>query len=64
MVMFHHEIPYRIAQRRGMIQTRLLSDLTADAATLADIDYASAERRIHSELPPIVPAPIGAASSS
>ena len=55
MVMFHHEIPYGVAQRRGLIQSRLLSDLTAAATTLEDIDYALAARRIHAELTPIVP---------
>lgn len=29
MVMFHHEIPYRIAQQRGMQQDRLLTELAS-----------------------------------
>jgi len=53
MVMFHHEISYQTAQRRGEIQTRLLSDLTAGAATLRDIDFERASRAINRELPPI-----------
>jgi kynurenine 3-monooxygenase len=53
MVMFHHEIPYRVAYERGAIQTRLLADLTVRAATLADIDYARAAFDIERELPPI-----------
>jgi kynurenine 3-monooxygenase len=53
MVMFHREISYRTAQQRGRIQTQLLSDLTADAATLADIDYEHADREINRELAPI-----------
>jgi kynurenine 3-monooxygenase len=53
MVMFHHEISYLTAQRRGMVQTRLLSDLTADAATLKEIDYERAAQAINSELTPI-----------
>lgn len=53
MVMFHHEIPYRTAQQRGMVQSRLLADLTADAATLADIDFERADREINLNLPPI-----------
>ncbi len=57
MVMFHHEIPYRTAQLRGAIQTRLLTGLTANAATLEDIDYARASREIKRELTPIGPAP-------
>jgi kynurenine 3-monooxygenase len=53
MVMFHHEIPYRVAYERGAIQTRLLADLTVRAATLADIDYARAAVDIERELPPL-----------
>jgi kynurenine 3-monooxygenase len=53
MVMFHHEIPYETAQRRGTIQTRLLTDLTADAATLEDIDFARADRDVNRLLTPI-----------
>ena len=53
MVMFHHEIPYRTAQQRGLIQTRLLSGLTAHAAELQDIDYERATRDINRELSPI-----------
>jgi kynurenine 3-monooxygenase len=54
MVMFHHEISYRTAQQRGMIQSRLLADLTAHAETLADIDYAHADRDIKRELAPVL----------
>jgi kynurenine 3-monooxygenase len=53
MVMFHHEISYRTAQLRGAIQTRLLAELTANAATLQDIDYGRASREIDRELSPI-----------
>jgi len=53
MVMFHHEISYRTAQLRGDIQTRLLAELTANAATLQDIDYERASREINRELSPI-----------
>jgi kynurenine 3-monooxygenase len=53
MVMFHHEIPYRTAADRGAVQSRLLEELTARAASLADIDYARAEREIEAELAPI-----------
>jgi len=51
MVMFHHEIPYRTAQERGRVQAQLLAELTAGAHSLADIDYARAERGIESALP-------------
>jgi kynurenine 3-monooxygenase len=60
MVMFHHEIPYHVAQSRGLIQTRLLAALTESAATLDDVDYAHAAREISRTLPPI-PAAAGAA---
>lgn len=53
MVMFHHEIPYLVAQRRGTVQTRLLADLTAGAMTLADVDFERAEREINLRLAPI-----------
>src|SRR3984893_1852194 len=53
MVMFHHEISYLTAQQRGAIQNRLLAELTADAASLADIDYERATRDINRELSPL-----------
>jgi kynurenine 3-monooxygenase len=53
MVMFHHEIPYSIAERRGLIQSRLLEDLTAGAATIADVDFDRAARAIEAQLAPI-----------
>jgi hypothetical protein len=53
MVMFHHEISYRTAQLRGDIQTRLLEELTVNAATLQDIDYERASREINRGLSPI-----------
>ncbi|MGA2188505.1 MAG: NAD(P)/FAD-dependent oxidoreductase [Steroidobacteraceae bacterium] len=59
MVMFHHEIPYRAAQHRGAIQSRLLAELSADARSLEDIDYDRAARAINRELSPLAqdPAP-------
>jgi kynurenine 3-monooxygenase len=53
MVMFHHEIPYLIAQRRGATQADILSDLTQGAAALSDIDYGRAELEINAKLPPV-----------
>jgi kynurenine 3-monooxygenase len=52
MVMFHHEIPYLTAQRRGAKQAEILSALTEGAAALSDIDFKRAEREINAELPP------------
>jgi kynurenine 3-monooxygenase len=53
MVMFHHEISYRTARQRGGIQAQLLAELSADAGSLADIDYARATREIESKLDPL-----------
>jgi kynurenine 3-monooxygenase len=53
MVMFHHEIPYRIAQQRGAVQAGILSDLTRNAAQLSDVDFARAEMQISASLPPL-----------
>jgi kynurenine 3-monooxygenase len=55
MVMFHHEIPYRVAQDRGSIQARLLQRIAAGAATLDDVDFDRAAREIKRELPPVAP---------
>ncbi len=46
MVMFHDDIPYAEAQRRGAIQLALLEELTKEAHTLDDIDLDAAERRV------------------
>jgi kynurenine 3-monooxygenase len=54
MVMFHHEISYRTAQERGRVQAQILAELTREAATLADVDYARAERLIEALLPALV----------
>jgi kynurenine 3-monooxygenase len=51
MVMFHHEIPYRTAQERGRVQAQILAELTHEAESLADVDYARAERLIEAALP-------------
>jgi len=54
MVMFHHEIPYLTAQRRGAAQFEILSDLTHGAVgALAEVDFQRAEREINSRLPPL-----------
>jgi kynurenine 3-monooxygenase len=50
MVMFHPEISYAEAQRRGTIQTRILRDLTVSATALAGVDFARAAKLIESEL--------------
>jgi kynurenine 3-monooxygenase len=50
MVMFHPEIAYAEAQRRGAIQARILRDLTAGADALTGVDFARAAKLIESEL--------------
>jgi kynurenine 3-monooxygenase len=64
MVMFHHEIPYAVALRRGEFQSRLLQDLTAGATSLRDIDFDQARREIERHLAPIHSASIDGASAS
>jgi kynurenine 3-monooxygenase len=51
MVMFHHEIPYRTAQERGRVQEELLAELTRQAQSLGEVDYARAERLVEAALP-------------
>jgi kynurenine 3-monooxygenase len=54
MVMFHHEIPYQTALRRGTVQAELLAELTAGAvSTLTDIDFERAEQEIRARLAPL-----------
>jgi kynurenine 3-monooxygenase len=50
MVMFHPEIPYAEAQRRGAIQARILHELTDDAPDLRAVDLNRAARSIEAEL--------------
>jgi kynurenine 3-monooxygenase len=54
MVMFHHEIPYQTALRRGAVQAQLLDELTAGAVLrLDDVDFGRAEREICRSLAPL-----------
>lgn len=50
MVMFHPEISYAEAQRRGARQDRLLDELTAGHQALEEIDLAQAVRRVRRQL--------------
>ena len=50
MVMFHPEIPYAEALRRGTVQSEILTQLD-DASAAAD--SALARRLVESRLPPI-----------
>ena len=51
MVMFHPEIPYAEALRRGALQARLLEEL--DAAADGAADGALAARLVSERLPPL-----------
>ena len=42
MVMFHAEIPYSVAQQRGLLQSELLDEFTRGANTLADVNVDAA----------------------
>ena len=48
MVMFHPEIPYAEAQRRGLAQARILHNLMATADRLADVDFGLAATLVES----------------
>jgi kynurenine 3-monooxygenase len=50
MVMFHPEIPYAEAQRRGAIQAGILAELTAAAQSLDDVDFARAAALVEASL--------------
>jgi len=53
MVMFHAEIPYATAQRRGSIQAQLLDELTRDVDDVGQIDFDAAEREASTRLAPL-----------
>jgi len=53
MVMFHAEIPYRVAKDRGTLQQALLERLTRDADRLDQIDLDAATAIVCAELTPI-----------
>ena len=50
MVMFHPEIPYAEAQRRGAAQSRILAELSAGAESLDEVDFARAAALVASAL--------------
>jgi kynurenine 3-monooxygenase len=53
MVMFHAEIPYRLAKDRGTIQQSLLEQLTHDADRLDQIDLDAAVDTVRAQLAPL-----------
>ena len=50
MVMFHPEIPYAEAQRRGAIQSDILKQLTHTAGALSEVDFVLAARLVETAL--------------
>ena len=58
MVMFHHEIPYAVARERGRIQAEILTEFTAGAIGIDDIDVDAAVASVRERL-----TPLGAADS-
>ena len=53
MIMFHDEIPYAVAKQRGVIQQRLLEQLTENAESMDDIDLDAAVTLVEARLPPL-----------
>jgi kynurenine 3-monooxygenase len=53
MVMFHAEIPYRVAKDRGEIQLRLLEQFTSDAEQIDQIDLEAAVATVVKQLEPV-----------
>jgi kynurenine 3-monooxygenase len=50
MVMFHPEISYAEARRRGAVQAEILDALTRDARSLEDVDFALAAKLVSERL--------------
>jgi hypothetical protein len=59
MVMFHHEIPYRVAFERGRVQSDVLTRLTATADSVADIPTAQMDALVTGLLDPLPVSPAG-----
>jgi kynurenine 3-monooxygenase len=53
MVMFHPEIPYAEAQRRGRVQAEILAELDSKRDATGGIDAKLAERLIAAKLEPV-----------
>jgi kynurenine 3-monooxygenase len=53
MVMFHAEIGYAEAERRGSIQHRLLDQATVGLTSLNDVDFVWLDAEIEKQLPPL-----------
>ena len=63
MVMFHAEIPYAVAERRGALQAAILEDATAGLESLQEIDWPSLDDAVRARLPPLRARDVPAAGS-
>ena len=59
MVMFHHEIPYRIAFERGQLQAVIVRELTEQATELSEILPGAMTAAVETRLPRFVASPPG-----
>ena len=59
MVMFHHEIPYRIAFERGQLQAVIVRELTEQATELSEILPGAMSAAVETRLPRFVASPPG-----
>lgn len=57
MVMFHHEISYAEAYRRGQLQTGILDELTAHAGSMQQVDFDRAAILVETSLPELAARP-------
>ena len=53
MVMFHAELPYSVAERRGAIQQRILDEATTTATRLEAIDWERVDAEVRDRLAPL-----------
>ena len=53
MVMFHADIPYRVAQQRGEVQKALLEEFTAEASAIDEVDISAAMAAVEAQLAPL-----------
>ena len=53
MVMFHHEIPYRVAYERGATQAAMIEELTQDVTSIDGIDPARMDALVEERLTPL-----------
>jgi len=63
MVMFHAEIPYAEAERRGALQAAILEDATAGLESLQEVDWPSLDDAVRARLPPLRARDVPAAGS-